>query len=61
MSGKTLTVQITIEGPNYSTKELSLDTSRPECSLKVAFFGNYWVKYIKTCNNTLSTNNPGGS
>ena len=43
MSGKTLTVQITIEGPNYSTKELSLDTTSPEWPLKVALSVNYVI------------------
>ena len=44
MSGNTLRVQKTLEGPNYITKELLLDSIRPEWSLKVALSGNYWIK-----------------
>ena len=43
MSDNTLRIQIALEGPNYITKELLLDVIRPEWSLKVAFFGNYWT------------------
>ena len=41
MSGKTMRAQINMEGPNYTIKELSLDTSGPECSLKVALSVNF--------------------